>query len=71
MLTFHAVYLDQYKKLIDEEIQRLMSVVLTNHAVTDFPAYKHYVGVIEGLRRALEISEEADAIANGRDEQGV
>jgi hypothetical protein len=71
MLTFHAVYLNEYKKLLSEEIQRLMEIVLTNHAIVDFPAYKHQIGVIEGLKKALELSEEADAIANGRDEQGV
>lgn len=71
MLTFHALYTEQYKKLIDEELMRLMESLTTNGAITDFPAYKHRLGVIEGLRRALELSEEADAIANGRDEQGV
>ena len=68
MLTFHALYTEQYKKLIDEELQRLMESLTTNGAITDFSAYKHKIGVIEGLRRALELSEEADAIANGRDE---
>lgn len=71
MLTFHALYIEQYKKLIDEEIQRLMTVILTNHAVPDFHTYKHLVGLVEGLKRASELSDEADAIANGRDEQGV
>lgn len=68
MLTFHALYIEQYKKLIDEELLRLMDSLTTNGAITDFSAYKHRVGVIEGLKKALELSEEADAIANGRDE---
>lgn len=71
MLTFHALYLDQYKKLISEEIERLIESLLNNGAITDFQTYKHHVGVIAGLKRALELSEEADAIANGREEQGV
>lgn len=71
MLTFHAQYLYEYKKLLDEEIQRLMEVLLNNHAIPDFPTYKHQIGVIEGLKKALELSDEADAIANGREEQGV
>lgn len=70
MLTFHALYTDTYKRLINEEIQRLMEIVLTNGSIQDFSAYKHKIGVIEGLRRAIDLSEEADAIANGRDEQG-
>lgn len=71
MLTFHAQYLYEYKKLLDEEIQRLMEILLNNHAISDFPTYKHQIGVIEGLKKALELSDEADAIANGREEQGV
>lgn len=71
MLTFHGLYIEQYKKLIDEELQRLMESLITNGVITDFPAYKHKIGVIEGLKKALELAEEADAIANGRNEQGV
>lgn len=71
MLTFHALYTEQYKKLIEEELMRMMETLTTNGAITDFPAYKHRLGVIEGLKRALELSLEADAIANGREEQGV
>lgn len=71
MLTYHALYLEQYENLIQDAIQRLLESLTTNYAVTDFAAYKHQIGVIEGLRMALELSKEADAIANGRDEQGV
>lgn len=71
MLTFHALYIEQYRKLIEEELQRLMESLTTNGAITDFSTYKHRVGVIEGLKRALELAEEADAIANGRNEQGA
>lgn len=70
MLTFHASYLHHYKQLIDEELQRLMEILTSNHAITDFSAYKYQVGILDGLKKALELSEEADAIANGRDEQG-
>lgn len=70
MFTFHALYLDQYKKLIEAEIERLTEAVLNNNAITDFQTYKHQIGVIEGLKMAFALSQEADAIANGRDEQG-
>jgi hypothetical protein len=70
MLTFHALYVDQYQKLIEEEISRLLEVILSNNAIHDFPSYKYRLGVIDGLKKALEISQEADAIANGRDQQG-
>jgi hypothetical protein len=70
MLTFHALYVDQYKKLIEEEILRLLEVVLSNNAIQDFSSYKYRLGVIDGLKKALELAEEADAIANGRDQEG-
>lgn len=69
MLTFHSIYVDQYQRLIEEEISRLLEVVLSNNAIHDFQTYKYRLGVIDGLKRALEISQEADAIANGRDDQ--
>ncbi len=70
MLTFHALYVDQYQKLIEEEISRLLETILSNNAIQDFPSYKYRLGVIDGLKKALEISQEADAVANGRDQQG-
>lgn len=70
MLTFHSLYVDQYQKLINEEISRLLEVVLSNNAIQDFSSYKYRIGVIDGLKRALELSQEADAIANGRDQEG-
>jgi hypothetical protein len=57
----------EYKKLIEAEIQRLIESMLTKGSIQDFPAFKNTVGVIEGLKKALEYSDEADAIANGRE----
>lgn len=68
MQTFHSRYMAEYKKLIEAEILRLMEHLTTNNVIQDFPAFKNTIGVIEGLKRALEFSDEADAIANGRDE---
>jgi hypothetical protein len=48
----------------------LLEVSLSNNALHDFSSYKYRLGVIDGLKKALEISQEADAIANGRDQQG-
>jgi len=67
MQTFHSLYMAEYKKLIEAEIQRLIESMLTKGSIQDFPAFKNTVGVIEGLKKALEYSDEADAIANGRE----
>lgn len=68
MQTFHSLYRSEFKKLIEEEIQRLMQNLTMNGAIQDFSAFKHTIGVVEGLKKALEYSDEADAVANGRDE---
>lgn len=68
MLTFHAKFLHHYKELIEEELKRIMEIVTANHAITDFSAYKYQIGILDGLKKALELADEADAIANGKNE---
>jgi hypothetical protein len=70
MLTFHAQYLHHYQALIDEELNRIMEILTSNHSITDFSTYKYQLGILDGLKKAAELSQEADAIANGRDQQG-
>jgi hypothetical protein len=65
MLTYQAFYQSELNKLIKLEIERLKDNLVTAHTTLDFSAYKHQVGVIDGLKRALELADEADAIANG------
>ena len=70
MLTNHALFWRKMNELISEEIERLKESLTTIHVVEDFDfaTYKHQVGVIKGLRQALELAEEAQAIVNGREE---
>lgn len=64
MFTHHSRYLQENKKLIEEEIERLKQILATGHSIIDYSAYRYHVGVISGLQRALELSEEAKSIAN-------
>jgi hypothetical protein len=67
--TYQAYYQYELKKLINSDIDRLKEELLSSYKITgfDFSAYRHHVGRIEGLRMALELCEEADAIVNGKE----
>lgn len=59
MFTRNDLFRVELEKLIEDEIQRLMENVVVGHATIDFSAYKHQVGLIEGLRIALELCDAA------------
>ena len=64
MLTRNVLFRAELEKLIKQEVQRLMENVVVGHATIDFPAYKHQVGVIDGLRIAMELCEQAQTIVD-------
>ena len=64
MLTRNVLFRAELEKLIEQEVERLMENVVVGHATIDFPAYKHQVGVIDGLRIAMELCEQAQTIVD-------
>ncbi len=68
-LTYQAFFQHELEKLIQSEIQRLKDSLVSAHGTFDFAAYKHQVGIIVGLQRALELVEDAESIVNGGDNQ--
>jgi hypothetical protein len=65
MQAFNTLLQRELNKLLLSEIERLKENLSNGLSTPDFAAYRHQVGVIEGLRKALELSEEAESIANG------
>lgn len=67
--TYQAYYQYELKKLISAEIERLKEALVSSYQIDgfDFSGYRHHVGRIEGLRTALELCDEAEAIANGKE----
>ena len=65
MQTYSTFYQHELVKLIAAEVERRKDQLVTASATFDFPAYRHHVGIIEGLRIALELCDEAERIANG------
>ena len=67
MLTYQTFYQHELQKLILDEIERRKDNLSRGSSADDFPTYKHQVGIIEGLRLALQLSDDAESIANGAD----
>jgi len=67
--TYQAYYQYELKKLINAEVERIKESLVNSYQIEgfDFSSYRHQVGRIEGLRTALELCDEAEAIANGKD----
>lgn len=67
--TYQAYYQYELKKLINAEVERIKESFVSSYQIEgfDFSSYRHQVGRIEGLRTALELCDEAEAIANGKD----
>ena len=68
MLTFNTLFERELKKLIITAIEDRKENLSTGLATIDFPTYKHQVGIISGLRMALDACDEATAICS-RDQQ--
>jgi hypothetical protein len=67
MLSYNAALLIEMKKQIMQEIEFLKENLVLAHHIEgfDYSGYKHHVGRIEGLRRAIELLDEAESVLNG------
>lgn len=63
MLTYSDLWQHEFKKLILTELERLATIITSPTGPKDHAEYKQYVGQIQGLRRAIELAEEAQTIA--------
>jgi hypothetical protein len=64
MLTYSAHLQSVIVKLLQDEIDMKTKMLVTAHQSLDFADYKHQVGVILGLERALALVEEAETVVN-------
>jgi hypothetical protein len=63
MLTYHDLIQHEFRKLVAEELERLVESITSPLGVKDYAEYKQYLGQIQGLRRALDLSDEAKTLA--------
>lgn len=68
-MTYAALFKNTLEKMLAEEIERIKEHLTTAYLIEgfDYAAYRHHVGKIEGLRTALELCAEAEAVANGKE----
>jgi hypothetical protein len=59
VLTFNSLFERELKKLIDEAVELRKENLSIGMSTIDFPSYKHQIGIIAGLRIALELCDEA------------
>ena len=55
MLTYQAFYQEELHKLLMQEIDRIKENLASGLSTPDFLAYKHQVGLIDGLKMAVEL----------------
>jgi len=62
--TYQAYYQYELQKLINENIERLKEDLVSSYQIEgfDFSGYRHQVGRVEGLRLALQLCEDAEAM---------
>lgn len=67
MLSYSTALLYEMKKQIQTEIEILKENLTKAYHIEgfDFSSYKLHVGRIEGLRRAMELLDEAETVLNG------
>ena len=64
MLTYQAHLQSVIEKLIQDEIDMRTKNLVSAHQSLDFAGYKHQVGIILGLERAIELIGEAETTVN-------
>jgi hypothetical protein len=64
MLTYQTFFQSELEKAIKEEIERRKDQLVTASATFDFASYRHHVGIIDGLRVALELIDDTERRIN-------
>ncbi len=59
MLTHNMQFERELKQLLEQIIEERKELISTGLSTVDYPTYKHQVGIIFGLRLALEMCDEA------------
>ncbi len=62
MQTYSTAFERELIKLIQEQIDELLSRLAAGVAVTDYATYQNYVGKIASFQKAIELCDEANEI---------
>ncbi len=67
MLTYNSKFEKELKQLIQQTIEERKELLANGLSVVDFETYKHQVGIIKGLRMAIELCDEATLLIERRE----
>jgi len=67
VLTYNSKFEKELKKLIEQTIEERKELISTGLSVVDFENFKHQVGIIKGLRMAIELCDEATLLIERRE----
>lgn len=57
----------EFEQLLKNAVAEQADVIMAPHAIADIGTYKHHVGIVTGLRLALDLLEEAQSNINKRE----
>lgn len=63
MLTYESHFEEKLKRLIEDEVDRLKENLTHSITIPDLAHYKEIVGQIMGLRKAIDLCDEANKLA--------
>jgi hypothetical protein len=67
VLTYNSKFEKELKQLIQQTIEERKELLANGLSVVDFETYKHQVGIIKGLRMAIELCDEATLLIERRE----
>lgn len=67
MLTYNSKFEKELKKLIEQSVEERKELLSTGLSTVDFETYRYHVGIIKGLRMAIELCDEATLIIERRE----
>jgi DNA gyrase/topoisomerase IV subunit A len=67
VLTYNSKFEKELKQLIQQAIEERKELLSTGLSTVDFETYRYHVGIIKGLRMAIELCDEATLIVERRD----
>jgi|TARA_R110000868_G_scaffold183608_4_gene424903 hypothetical protein len=70
LLTYQSFFEHELKKLIQEAVEARKENLAFGSGTVDFAAYRNQVGVVAGLRLALELCDEANRVCEQKERTG-
>lgn len=64
MLTVQSVFAREFKKLLQEHVERISNDIVYGAAIDSYEKYRERVGEVRGLLNAIELIDDAEERTN-------